>query len=406
MRRLRIALVELSPSGGLFQFALQLGEALECAGHSVDLVTGKDPELRSRVPSMTLSAILPTWHPGAPGVERFALRKVRRVARAARYLEAWRRVAVHIHRRPVDAVVWSDWRFPVDALFVAWIARRRRGAALALVAHEPRPLGEQRTSGSLYISGAPLLLRRWTLGAAYRRMDVVFVLAEQSRRDLVATWPQVRRVVTIPHGDEGIFASGPVATPDACPPRVLFFGVLTRYKGLDMLLDAFAAVRSRMPEAELVVAGAVSGDIDYPALARRAGAIGGVSMRPGYVAANDVAALMGASRVVAAPYVRATQSGVVHLAQTFGRPVVATAVGDLPAVVRDAEAGLLTPPGDAQAFAEALERLLRNPLEAARMGRRGRQRLEAKSSWDLVAAQVADALGQACTAAAAGRPTR
>jgi hypothetical protein len=57
---LRITLVEFNPSGGLFQFAVQLGEALADRGHDVELVTGPDPELASRRPNFRVVAQLPT----------------------------------------------------------------------------------------------------------------------------------------------------------------------------------------------------------------------------------------------------------------------------------------------------------------------------------------------------------
>ena len=53
------------PSGGLFQFSVQLGEALARAGAEVDVITGPKPELSSREPGCRVRGILPTWHPTA-----------------------------------------------------------------------------------------------------------------------------------------------------------------------------------------------------------------------------------------------------------------------------------------------------------------------------------------------------
>jgi len=57
---LKITIVEFSPSGGLFQFALQLSEALAEAGHTVELITGPEPEFQPRVAGVHLVPILPT----------------------------------------------------------------------------------------------------------------------------------------------------------------------------------------------------------------------------------------------------------------------------------------------------------------------------------------------------------
>jgi glycosyltransferase involved in cell wall biosynthesis len=178
-------------------------------------------------------------------------------------------------------------------------------------------------------------------------------------------------------------------------PVVLFFGVWAKYKGIEVLLDAFARVRAELPESQLVLAGDVGADIDLPSVLDRAGQIGNVDARPGYVAIDDVAALFDAARVVAVPYIRATQSGVAHLAFTFGRPVVSSAVGDLPEVIEDRVTGLLVEPDDADGLAAALVELLRNPSLAATLGAAGEQRVN--DAWTTAAARVCDALAEAAT---------
>lgn len=367
-------------------------------GHHVELVTGKNPELRPRTPGVQLRPILPSWRP--PMIGPRPLRKALRVLRVIPHLESWRRVAAHIARSRPDVVQLAELRFAVDGAIVAWLAGRRRAPVVVDVVHEPRPVSHHRAHGALHRQGT---LLRLGLGAAYRRVDAVFVLGERAAVTMRRSWPTVRRVEVMPHGDEDIFAAlatAPVPPVDACPPRILFFGTWTRYKGLDLLLDAFALVRTRLPEAELVIAGRADNDVDVDELLARAAAIGGVDPRPGYVPATAVAALMGSCRVVVAPYRTAAQSGVVHLAQTFARPVVATDVGDLGAAVRHDDTGLLVAADDAEGLAQALERLLRDPAGAARMGRNARHRLTAEASWTQVAARVTpvyeELVGVAC----------
>jgi glycosyltransferase involved in cell wall biosynthesis len=389
-RPVKVTLVEFSPSGGLFQFALQLGEALARGGHRVELVTGRNPEFLPAARNMRLAPILPTWHPGAAGLESRLLRKARRPVRAALHLDAWRRLSGHLARTRPDVVQWSAWRFAVDGWMVSRLASRPDAPVMIDVAHAPEPMVPRGAPGSL--ATRPLL--RQALTGAFRRMDAVFVLGERSRSQLLEAWPGVRRVEAIPHGDEGLFRRADIHTPDQpspgqTPPRILLFGTLTGYKGLDLLLDAFARVRADMPEAQLVVAGAVSADLDFPAVARQASALGGVTLLPGYVPHHRVAELFGGACVVVVPYRQANQSGVVHLAHTFGRPVVATAVGDLPEVVLHEETGLVVPPDDPAGLAAALLRLLRQPREAARLGRAGERRLALRASWPEIAARVA-----------------
>ena len=384
---LKITLVEFSPSGGLFQFAVQLGEALADRGHEVELLTGPRPELSSRRPNFRIEPCLPTWHASEGAEDRRLKRRLRRVVRAGRYHLAWAVLLRRLARTRPDIVQFSGGRFPVDGLATAWLARRRRAGRPVLIslAHSPLPFNEQRATGEVLRQSTIL---NASLGLAYRSVDSLIVLGEQSAADLRAGWPEVGDITVVPHGDEGIFLSEPPVPAGDTGPLVLFFGTLQAYKGLDLLLEAFGQVRAQRPEARLVIAGAPSGDTDLDALRRTADGIGGVEIRAGYVPMADVPALFQAARVVAAPYRYANASGVVELARTFGRPVVGTTVGDLPAVIDHEETGLLVPPGDAAALAAGLLRLLDRPDEAQRMGAAGAARSASGASWSTVAEQT------------------
>lgn len=384
MKARTVTLVEFTPSGGLFQFSFQLGQALAQLGHRVQLLTGPDPELRSDDPRFEILPILPTWHPAGPPRPSVIL-KSRRVLRAGRHLAAWYVTARHLRRSRPDVVQWSEWRFGIDGAAAAAITNRRWASAAVDLAHSPIPLEEQRPGGSVYRGGRLLM---GGLARGYRAMDAVLVLGETSQRDLAATFPDVQRTVVIPHGHEGIFATEPIEDPGRCGPRVVLFGSLTRYKGIDTLLEAFAEVRRQRPAAHLVVAGPVVGDIDIQDLAQRAEQIGQVDFRPGYVDMEEVPGLVGSARVVAAPYTRSNASGAVRLAQTLGRPVVVTDVGDLADSVVDGQSGFVVPAGDVGALAAALLRLIDDPALATGMGATGQKRVLDEGSWERVAEEV------------------
>lgn len=382
--KLRVLLVEFNPSGGLFQFALQMGEALADRGHDVQLVTGRDPELPSRAVGLRLRAELPTWHPMDDGDVAPIVRRARRAGRLLRY--AWAYVVLRriVRRERPDVVQWSNWRFPIDGPLVRWVGTATRAAMIDL-AHSPRPLNEQHSTGEVH---KRLGRFRGAQELAYRRMDDVLVLGEASRVDLLTTWPGVQRVQVVPHGDEGVFRQGDPGLPSGCGPTVLFFGNLAGYKGLDVLLPAFALVRQQLPSAQLIVAGATVGDVDVPALRAQARAIGGVDLQVGYVPVQAVAPLFTRARVVVAPYRYANGSGVVSLAQTFGRPVVASDVGDLPAAVQHELTGLLVPVEDPHRLAAALLRVLQDDVLADRLGSAGESAIQERGSWRVVAGRL------------------
>ncbi|MDQ2724571.1 MAG: glycosyltransferase family 4 protein [Actinomycetota bacterium] len=388
-RHLHIVLVEPNPSGGLFHFAYQLGTALAGQGHRVELLTGPRPELEAQVTGFSVVATLPTWH-GGGGQMPAVVRKLRRATRAVRYIGAWLTVLVHVHRCRPDVVQLAEWRFGIDGFLAAWLARRGWARAVTDLAHSPIPL-EERRAGSPYRRG--WLLDRG-LDAGYRAMDTVIVLGESSRRDQLLRWPHTARVDVISHGDEEVLVAGPLPPPSASPPQSVFFGILTGYKGLDALMDAHALVVARLPSARLLIAGATMPDLDVERLQARAASIPGVSLRLGYVPIPEVAALMGSARLVVAPYRRSNASGIVRLAQTAGRPVVVTAVGDLADSVDDGETGFVVPPGDVSALAAAMLPLLTDIALADRMGAEGRRRLQATAAWPLVGRQLTAIYGE------------
>jgi glycosyltransferase involved in cell wall biosynthesis len=146
---------------------------------------------------------------------------------------------------------------------------------------------------------------------------------------------------------------------------LLFFGYVREYKGLPTLIEALPAVGA---DAQLVVAGEIyQHDADhYRRLAQAAGAGARVVLLDRFVAATEVACCFAMSDLVVLPYWEASQSAVVPLAMACARGVVATAVGGLPDLVADGVTGLLVPPRDPRALADAI---LRGLARAPELGR-------------------------------------
>jgi glycosyltransferase involved in cell wall biosynthesis len=109
-----------------------------------------------------------------------------------------------------------------------------------------------------------------------------------------------------------------------------------------------------------------------------------------FIPDERVARHFGESSVVVLPYVDASQSGVVPIAYSFNRPVVATSVGGLPSVVEHGVTGLLVPPRDARALADALVMLLEDDELRHKMGAAGRNRLDREWAPEVIGPQHID----------------
>ena len=133
---------------------------------------------------------------------------------------------------------------------------------------------------------------------------------------------------------------------------VLFAGRLEAQKGIHELLDAFERVRARVPRSLLVLAG--DGEAGEEVRARVARWGQDTTRLLGPTPHADIAEWMGACDVLALPSWAEGTPNVVLEALASGRPVVATRVGGIPDVLSDERAGILVPPRDARALADAL----------------------------------------------------
>lgn len=383
---MRVAVVETSSQGGLLHYATQLADALAERTSATDLIVPRRNELAARTGPARRRAILPAPVPADTGLSR--LRIVRRARIALRLLIAWTQVNLEVRKGGYDAVLLTcDVDLSPMALAVLALTVARKGRRVAVVGHSARPLN--RWSGEEMFASPPLLMR--LLGLMYARLDVVFVHGERSRVDFQETWPSARLAV-IPHGDERIFAGEP--PPPAQEERLLFFGEWRKVKGLKVLMEAFDELLTRRSGVALTIAGAPCPvDLD-PEEVRRWAAHhdGGVRIVDRYIPVEEVPELFASARAVVTPYLVGYQSGVVHLAMTMGRAVVASEVGDLASAVIDGRTGLTVPPGDAHALSLALERILGEDGLAEQLGAQARQRLMEHSSWEVVAEQVLAAL--------------
>jgi len=151
--------------------------------------------------------------------------------------------------------------------------------------------------------------------------------------------------------------------------EVLFFGRIWQYKGLDLFIQAEPLVSAVIPDVRFVIAGQGENLGPYKAMMTHPEHF---EIHNRFLTDREVAMLFQRAALVVAPYREASQSGVVTIAYALGRPVVVTNVGSLAEVVRENETGLVVPPNDPTALAEAIIRLLRDHDLRYKMGQSAR----------------------------------
>jgi glycosyltransferase involved in cell wall biosynthesis len=166
---------------------------------------------------------------------------------------------------------------------------------------------------------------------------------------------------------------------------LLFFGRIWGYKGLAHLIEAEPLITARVPDAKIIIAGQGEDLTPY----RR------MMVNPDhFIIYNDWisneqrAKLFSKASVIVLPYIEATQSGVIPVAYTHAKPVVATRVGGLPAQVEEGHTGFLVPPGDVEALAERVVQLLQDKALCRQLGLNGRRKLEREWSEPVLVGQM------------------
>jgi glycosyltransferase involved in cell wall biosynthesis len=264
----------------------------------------------------------------------------------------WWSTACAIRAQQPDMLI-LQWWVPFFAPVWNLLARvvRRGGIKVTFICHNVLPHEQHPWD---------VWLARWTLGLG----DGFVVQSQDERARLLALWPG-RLVEVVPTPIFDMFATRAVSRDEARrqlgmpqgAPVLLFFGFVREYKGLRYLLDAMPAIRAALSDVRLLIVGEFWQDKQpYLDQIERLGIERNVVVVDRYVPNEEVSVYFSAADVVVLPYVHVTQSAVVQLAFGLGVPVITTRVGGLPDVVCDGETGLLVPPGDPGALAEAVKR--------------------------------------------------
>ena len=225
-----------------------------------------------------------------------------------------------------------------------------------------------------------------------RQSDAIFVHGENLRSDALAKLPTpADRVFVFPHPPLTYYArlaqrNKMARTKDGLF-RVLFFGQIYEYKGLKYLIEAAKLALPRLPSLRVVVAGRgdelAEGGVPISATET-------FELHNRFIPDLELARLLTDADVVALPYIEASQSGVLMAALAFGLPVIATDVGEIANVVRMTGAGLIIPPRDSGALADALVEIGGNaPLRQA-FAERAAQALQGLYSRRILAASAKD----------------
>ena len=297
--------------------------------------------------------------------------------------------------RPADLVVFA-YLTPLQAPpYLAIMAGLRRPARTAVICHNVLP--HERRPGDVPLTRA-LLSRADTVithsaAQAAQARDLAPAATVRTARippHLPATRPQTqateRAGFPAPAPTPPPAPAEPPAEPStptrlptpSTPTRLLFFGIVRPYKGLDVLLRALAQAPAHVT---LTVAGEFWADTtEMDNLIADLGLRDRVTLRSGYVPADEIPALFGAADALVMPYREATASQNALLAFSHGVPVITTTAGALAEPVRDGVDGLTCAPGDTEDLVRVLKEF--SDPQVARRLRAGIPAVDPDRGWD------------------------
>ncbi len=345
----------LGRGGGLASHTVELAEELQ---HQCDLTCyfAQDCSFRKRMEKLSCPVNFFSTYDSLPSFLTSTL-----------FGKSIRKIGSAIERQAPDFVVdtgsvWAD---------LLYRRRASRHIKWARIIHDATPHEDSQKLANFVRLVIPLAA------------DVMIGVSDFSAgqlRDLCPGRPVIASRVGIQHS----FGEPDLDRVAASRKNFLFFGRVEKYKGIEVLIEAYGLARSVDPDLQLVIAG--RGYIS-PVLKSRAEKLGIVLMNE-FIPQEKIIDLVHAAGVLVLPYLAATQSGVTAIGLANGLPMIATIVGGLPEHVIDGRNGRLVPPADPAKFAAALIEVSRSESLARGMAHESLELGKTKFAWKGIAADL------------------
>ena len=316
--------------GGLATFNQRLAQQFQQEGHKVEIVT-----FTTQYPSFLF-----------PGKTQYSTEEppkdlsIRRAINSCNPL-AWLRVGKQLKKQKPDLVIccyWMAFFAPAFATIERIVRKNGHTRCIALVhnmiPHEPSVLDK--------------LFAPWFV----RQTDGFVALSQSVVEDIAKLGDELKPAACSPHPIYDHYGKR-MSKAEACEALgiddkqdyMLFFGLVRAYKGLDLLIDAFAQVKDELPKLRLLVAGEFYEDEQkYREQIHAGGLDERVIIRNEFIADADLRKYFGAASLIVQPYKSATQSGVTQVAFHFEKPMLVTNVGGLGEIVHHGKMGYAVPP--------------------------------------------------------------
>ncbi len=241
----------------------------------------------------------------------------------------------------------------------------------------------------------------------YRSSKAIIAHSSYVKKQIVKNFKiNAAKIQVIPHGDFDIYLPQNAITKNEAKKKfnlsadddvLLFFGSIREYKGLDLLLDAFQIASESNGRLKLIVAGKpFTPELEhrYKEKISQIRSNDRIIFHSNFIPNEDVANYFIAADIVVLPYKNIYHSGLVHLAFSFGRPIIATRVGDFNETIEHGKSGYLLNKNDAESLAEMIGDVFSNADNLVKMGGFIRNLSQTKYAWSHIARKTKRLYGE------------
>jgi D-inositol-3-phosphate glycosyltransferase len=259
-----------------------------------------------------------------------------KLAKTIKYFKYLGKLFFYI-RKNADVVHFQFFRRKrVESIFYRLL--KTAGYKLVHTVHDVIPLDENKTD--IFFNNI-----------VYKSSDILIVHSEPNRKSLEQFSIDSRKIRVVPHGNFDMFLSGDIVSQQCARDKydlkpeadvLLFFGFIKKYKGLDLLLDAFSKASNINSKLHLIIAGAAESDElgrHYTDKIKKIHSADRILFHNSFIDDKEVQYYFQASDIVVLPYRQISHSGVMHLAYSFGKPLIVTDTGDFIFTVSDDNSG-------------------------------------------------------------------
>jgi glycosyltransferase involved in cell wall biosynthesis len=269
--------------------------------------------------------------------------------------------------------------YPMDHFWIPVIQYLLPQTPHILTLHDPKQHQGERN-----------LLLEFFSAQSIKRSSGIVILSSVFKENIRAMGFSDEQIAVIPHGEFSSYSRGRGSDLLPTEGTLLFFGRISEYKGVGVLLDAFARIASERPSAKLLMAG--SGELEKYRRKIEVIPTAQIEIVNKWIADEEIDHYFSRASFVVLPYIDGTQSGVIAAAYGFGLPVIASRVGGLSEQVVDGVTGFLVEPSNIDELVDRCLQLIDNPDVVKRMGDNAYAVTQDELSWDTLSKKLSQFL--------------